>query len=137
MRLAGSMVCASLLLLLSGVVGVGHVQAQDRPRIFAPGSLSDEHWQWRITFTPDGSTAYFAVSEGFFPATRSARIVVAHRTEEGSWSEPEIAAFSGQHADMDPFITPDGRRLYFSSDRPVDGESRDDMNIWFMSLKAQ
>lgn len=136
MRLAASVACATLHVLLAGVIGIGHVQAQDRPLIFAPGSLSDERWQWRITFTPDSSAAYFAVSEGFFPATRSAGIVVANRTEEGSWSEPEIATFSGQHADMDPFITPDGKRLYFSSDRPVDGESRDDMNIWFMDREG-
>lgn len=82
------------------------------PEIFAPGVISDQRWQWRITFTPGGRTAYFAVSDGFFPFEREATIMVSHRQAHGTWSTPEVAPFSGTYSDIDPFITPDGRRLY-------------------------
>ena len=99
--------------------------------LFAPGVISDANRQWRITFTPDGDTAYFAESEGFFPATRVATIYVTQRTVNG-WREPQVASFSGTHSDIDPFITSDGRRLYFSSIRPVDGATRGDIDIWYV-----
>lgn len=100
--------------------------------IFAPGTISDGRWQWRLTFTADGKTAYYAVSDGFFPFTRQATILVSHQAHDGSWSEPHVAPFSGTYSDMDPFITPDGRRLYFSSNRPVDGEAKADFDIWYV-----
>ena len=101
------------------------------PTLFAPGVISDANRQWRITFTPDGRTAYFGESEGFFPATRQATIYVTHSVN-GSWTTPVVAPFSGIHSDIDPFITPDGQRLYFSSIRPVDGVLRGDIDIWYV-----
>lgn len=105
--------------------------AADTATVFAPGVISDAREQWRLTFTPDGRTAYFAASDGFFPVTRRATIYVAHRRGDG-WSTPEVAPFSGTHADIDPFVTPDGRRLYFASIRPVDGVARGDVDLWMV-----
>ena len=99
--------------------------------VFAPGVISDENEQWRITFTPDGSTVYFAESAEFFPFTRRATIYTS-RQLDGSWTTPEVAPFSGTHSDIDPFITPDGRRLYFSSIRPANGVTRGDIDIWMV-----
>ncbi|HZF67728.1 MAG TPA: hypothetical protein VEZ47_06810 [Gemmatirosa sp.] len=99
------------------------------PVIFAPGVISDGREQWRITFTPNGKVAYFAASDRFFPVTRQATIYVTRRTRDG-WSPPEVAPFSGRYSDIDPFVTPDGRRLYFSSIRPVNGVVRGDIDLW-------
>lgn len=110
---------------------VTRVRPPDTPQVFAPGVISDARYQWRITFTPDGRTAYFTASEGFFPITRQATIYVSH-LRGGAWSTPEVAPFSGQYADIDPFITPDGRRLYFSSIRPVNGVARGDVDVWMV-----
>ena len=116
-----------LLLALIGLV----IGSTAGPQVFSPGVISDAKWQWRITFTPDGRTAYFAESDGFFPATRRATIYESH-LRHGTWTEPTVAPFSGTYSDMDPFITPDGRRLYFSSIRPVDGAERADLDLWMV-----
>jgi Tol biopolymer transport system component len=108
----------------------------DTATVFAPGVVSDAREQWRLTFTPDGRTAYFAASDGFFPLTRRATIYVTHRRGDG-WSTPEVAPFSGTHADIDPFVTPDGRRLYFASIRPADGVSREDVDLWVVERTPQ
>jgi Tol biopolymer transport system component len=111
---------------------------REAPEVFAPDVISDRNWQWRISFTPDGQTAYFSESEGFFPATRKATIFESHRSGE-VWSEPEVAAFSGVHSDMDPFVTSDARRLYFSSIRPVrpgTNDGRADLDIWMVEKRA-
>jgi Tol biopolymer transport system component len=110
--------------------------AAQGPQVFAPGSISDQNEQWRITFTPDGRTAYFAESEKFFPFTRKATIYTS-TLADGAWSVPVVAPFSGVHSDIDPFVTPDGRRLYFSSIRPVNGAPRNDIDIWMVERTSQ
>ncbi|WP_434426411.1 TolB family protein [Nannocystis pusilla] len=98
---------------------------------FAPGIVSSPAEEWRIAFTPDGKTAYFGVSAEFFPIARQATIMVTHLVD-GAWTVPEVASFSGQYSDIDPFISPDGSRLYFSSIRPVDGQPRTDTDLWLV-----
>lgn len=117
------------------VLAVSAVAAQG-PELFAPGAISDANEQWRLTFTPDGRTVYFAESEKFFPLSRNATIYTSTLTD-GRWSEPVVAPFSGSHSDIDPFITPDGGRLYFSSIRPVDGVNRADIDLWMVERTAQ
>lgn len=105
--------------------------ASSTPEIFAPNVISDDNEQWRITFTPDGKTAYFAESPEFFPFTRQATIYVSHFVG-GAWTAPIVAPFSGEYSDIDPFISPNGQRLYFSSIRPVDGVLRGDIDLWMV-----
>jgi Tol biopolymer transport system component len=109
--------------------------ATDVPAIFAPDVISDANEQWRLTFRPDGKTAYFAESPFFFPITRQATIYVSN-FEDGSWTTPQVASFSGTYSDMDPLLSPDGQRLYFSSIRPVNGTTRGDLDIWFVERTA-
>ncbi len=104
--------------------------------VFAPSVISDAHEQWRITFTPDGRTAYFASSEKFFPFTRKATIYLSHFAN-GAWAKPSVAPFSGEFSDIDPFITPDGHTLYFSSIRPVDNATRGDIDLWKVERMGQ
>lgn len=48
-----------------------------------------------------------------------------------AWEEPQVAPFSGHWGDRAPRFSPDGRLLYFTSNRPVGGgEEAGDMNIW-------
>lgn len=117
-----------------GSVGGRASISPSQPEIFAPGTISDAREQWRITFTPDGRTAYFAASDAFFPFTRQATIYVSHRAGNG-WTTPEVAEFSGTWSDIDPALSPDGRRLYFSSIRPVDGVVRGDVDLWMVERR--
>ena len=102
---------------------------------FSPNVISDGNEQWRITFSPDGKTAYFAESPQFFPFTRQATIYVSQFVD-GEWTTPEVAPFSGQYSDIDPFLSPNGQRLYFSSIRPVDGVMRGDIDLWYVERTA-
>ena len=108
-----------------------HLIAPDAAQIFSDGVISNANEQWRITFTRDGKTAYFAESAEFFPFTRKATIYVSMYAD-GKWSAPVVAPFSGTYSDIDPFISPDGQRLYFSSIRPVDGVVRGDIDLWMV-----
>ena len=50
------------------------------------------------------------------------------------WSDPEIASFSGKYFDLEPFLSPDGLKLYFVSNRPMDetGDKPKDFDIWYV-----
>lgn len=70
----------------------------------------------------------FARSEADF---RNAKIHVSTR-RNATWSAPERIAFSDErYSDSDPWLTPDGRTLYFVSDRPTPSRpDKKDLDIW-------
>src|SRR5262245_28944709 len=98
------------------------------PMIFAEGIISTGDFDSHPAFTRDGRTLYFVRST---PTFNLWTILVSH-FERGKWSTPEVAPFSGQYSDADPFITSDGSRFYFISNRPVAGKSTTDLDIWVM-----
>ena len=65
---------------------------------------------------------------------RNARIMVATRARDmQDWAEPQPISFADDRwSDSDPWLTPDGRTLYFISTRPAPGreEGRADYDIW-------
>ena len=76
-----------------------------------------------------GRIRVFARSEAEF---RNARILVSERRGRG-WSEPRPIAFTDpRFSDSDPWLTPDGRTLYFISDRPAEGRAAGarDYDVW-------
>jgi len=98
------------------------------PRVFAPGEISTGDFESHPAFSPDGKTLYFLKDSPNFSFWT---MVVSH-FENGKWSAPVLAPWSGRYRDADPFVTADGTRLYFISDRPVDGKPKEDLDIWFV-----
>lgn len=45
-------------------------------------------------------------------------LFVSRRTDDGLWGEPRRLPLNTSHIEMSPWIAPDGRTLYFASDRP-------------------
>jgi len=105
-------------------------QPLTEPAIFGSGVISTADFDSHPAFTPDGKTLYFLRSS---PTFNFWTIVVSH-FENNHWSAPEVLPISGQYRDADPFITSDGKRFYFISDRPKDAASSAErsLDIWFM-----
>ena len=101
----------------------------DRGTVFGRGTISSDEEEYRISFTPDGQTAYFARGGGFFPQSRQATILETTLVD-GAWTEPVVASFSGEFPDIDPWVSPDGNSIYFSSIRPLEGQPRTDADLW-------
>jgi WD40-like Beta Propeller Repeat len=97
--------------------------------VVADAIVSTDDEEYRISFAPDGGTAYFARGRGFFPQSREATIYETTLVD-GAWSQPTVAAFSGTYPDLDPWVAPDGGSIYFSSIRPVGDEARSDVEIF-------
>ena len=109
-----------------------HPYASDKPlsepTLFGESVISTGDYDSHPAFTPDGKTLYFVRST---PNFNLWTILVSH-FEKGRWSTPDVAPFSGQHSDADPFITPDGTKFLFISNRPVEGKKEPDTDIWMM-----
>jgi Tol biopolymer transport system component len=95
------------------------VDTSERPVVFAPGVVSSPFEEVAATFIPDANTVYFA------QGTISMEICYSKRVG-GQWGKPHVAVFSGHWGDWDPFLSPDGRQIYFVSNRPLDttGENK-------------
>ena len=77
-----------------------------------------------MTVSPDGSEIFWGVSERWFPMSRVSTIWTARRQANG-WGPPQRASFSKGFSDGDPFISYDGKAIYFVSMRPVRGPRKD------------
>ena len=108
-------------------------QPLTEPVVFAEGVVSTVEFESHPGFTPEGRTLYFVRST---PSFTDWRIYVTHHTDSG-WSVPTVASFSGKYRDADPYVSADGKQLYFISDRPVDEKPKEDMDVWVMDLNEK
>jgi len=106
------------------------------PKMFASGIVSTEYAEFGISISPDLSEIYFT-RRGEQPSPRNGKIMVMKMTE-GNWQKPEIAPFSGKYNDMEPLITPDGKKLIFGSNRPLPGKSEFGNYVqWYVERNEQ
>lgn len=95
--------------------------------MFVPGLISTDLGERDASFHPNGEEFYFTLWTGRFG------VIMLSRRNNGRWGRPETASFSGHHNDLEPFVTPDGSRLYFASTRPVHPEGEPaDFNLWYV-----
>ena len=88
------------------------------PELFAPGAISTGLYERDVAMTPDGNEFYFGLISGGYVT------IVVTKRENGKWTKPEIAPFCDDPDvfDLEPHITPDGRRFLFLSTRPGEGK---------------
>jgi hypothetical protein len=97
------------------------------PVPFLPGIVSVPR-TFGTTFLPDAKTVYFA---RFNPESKKSTIMKS-TFRDGIWTSAVTAEFSGNYPDGDPFISPDGLKIFFWSTRPKDGSEMPSKssNIW-------
>jgi Tol biopolymer transport system component len=109
---------------------------QLQPQLFADGIINTAADEYGPAFTPDGKTLYFTRRV----SRQGPEYIYLSRLANGQWSKPEIAPFSGKHFDKEPFVSPDGSKLFFASLRPVNGVEKKnsrDFDLWVMEKTAR
>lgn len=109
---------------------------QGAAQLYGEGELSFGN-EFALTFSPDGSTAY--VTRRVVGAGDERKVdLYAARRRNGGWSDLERLGISSDYRDADQFISPDGSRLYFMSERPLPGTSeKHDYDLWVSEKGAQ
>jgi Tol biopolymer transport system component len=118
-------VCAAASIL---VVSIAWSQPTDAPQRWTPAAISSSSYESSPTFTPDGREMYFLSADASFDKYR----VRVSRCERGAWSKPEVPSFAQPLpvVEADPFVTYDGRRLYYISTRQ--DPKHEDFDIWWV-----
>ncbi len=103
--------------------------ASDTPRVFAPGVVSDGFANRDIAISPDGNDLFYTLQWYF-----GLYSVILHAQKlNGRWTEPDTAWFSGRFNDLEPAFSPDGSRLFFTSNRPLySSDTAKDYDIWYL-----
>jgi len=126
---------ALILAIAALVVPLLHAQSAPDSSLapaMVQGVLATPDDELNSAFSPDGKTVYFSKNLG----DRTGVILVSRWTG-GKWGTPEVASFSGRFSDYDPFMSPDGSRLYWISNRPVGGTAKDDYDIWVVEKQGK
>jgi Tol biopolymer transport system component len=105
----------------------------DTARVFGPGIISDGFSNRDMALSPDGNDIFYTLqwTNGLFS------VILHSQRLNGEWTKPETAWFSGRFNDLEPAYSPDGQKLFFTSDRPLqESDSSKDYDIWYLLRKG-
>lgn len=115
--------CIGLLPLL--LVGASPA-AKWTTRAWQVEPISSKDFESHPAFDVRQSTLYFVRSS---PAFRGWKIL-STSCRGGRWSEPQPVSFAGDGVEADPFLTRDGKTLFFLSSRKDDGLTGRGLDLW-------
>jgi Tol biopolymer transport system component len=107
---------------------LGQIPPADKAVVFAKDIISTPLYEHSApAFSPDGKTVLWTVLDIGKPARLVEMIMIGN-----TWGKPHIPSFAdSSHDDFYPFFSPDGRRLFFSSRRPLPtGSAVGDIRLW-------
>ncbi len=110
------------------------ILSAQKAKLFLPELFRDFGHVRDLSMNKDGSEIYFT-AQGYL---KEYSYIVSAKKVNDQWKELEIVSFSGQKGvrDLEPFLSPDGTRLFFASNRKVDARgSKKDMDIWYVERK--
>ena len=98
-----------------------------------PGIISTNGFEFGTSISPDEKEMFFIKGIAGFRRT----VLVYSEWKDGYWSTPKIAPFSGRYRDMNPYHSKDGKRLYFTSNRPSSNPELKGSNLWYVDKTSE
>ncbi|MFK7969602.1 MAG: hypothetical protein AB8F95_04500 [Bacteroidia bacterium] len=104
-----------------------------QPEVFAPGLISkDSESEFGSVFNKDATAFFYGVDNDGITQIRYSALA------GGTWSDPKTILSHKDYGFNDPFLSPDENRLYFISERSLDGqEAKMDHDIWYVEKQGQ
>ncbi len=100
------------------------------PEIFLPGIISTKKgWEAAGSFSPDGKEYFFtkrATIKGM------ANRIFHMEIKNDKWTDPEPAPFAEDIVEYESFVSPDGKTIFFNSDRPRPAVTNAKGEIWYV-----
>jgi len=112
---------------LSGLY-LGQNLPGDSAELFAPGIVSTGMSERDIAIYPDGSEIYFCRNLG----NHKFATIFYTKQVAGVWTQPEVLEFcrNPKYTYIEPFISPDGSKLFFVSNMNEDGGESKSSDVW-------
>jgi len=109
----------------------GCASRPDGPPRWTDAPISSPQFESHPMFDLNSRDLYFVRSN---PDLTGSQIYVSACGPRRQRQAPRLVSFAAAGAsDTDPFITPDGRELWFTSTRSVNGQPKRDRDIWRVS----
>jgi len=102
-------------------------QPPSSAQLFGEQIISTGLYERDFALSPDGKEIFYTLQA---PQGGFQTILHLIKLPDGKWSKPAVASFAGQYSDLEPAFSPDGQKLYFSSNRPLTGTNTKDFDIW-------
>jgi len=96
--------------------------------VFAENFISTSMYERDFAITPGGTEIYYTT---MIPFSNFQTLVYCKRQGK-KWTAPQVVSFSGKFSDLEPAFSADGKKLFFSSNRPLDGDKIKDFDIWYV-----
>lgn len=97
------------------------------PKIFAPGIVSSDEFEFSGTFSKNGKE-YFFTRRPTYQGNEN-RIYYS-KLIDGKWTMPILAPFAKNTFEFEPVASPNENKLYFYSERTGSRDSRYDGDLW-------
>lgn len=102
------------------------------PQLFSKPVINTFMNERDFAISPDGNEIFYTV---YLSQSQFHSIIHCMKDRQGNWSQPKIAIFSGVYSDMEPAFSSDGKKIFFSSNRPEGTSPKKDYDIWFVEKK--
>ncbi|NNE77756.1 MAG: hypothetical protein HKN31_11870 [Pricia sp.] len=88
-----------------------------------------------FTMSKDGKEAFFTIQDINGKISQIASLT----KRNGIWSDPKLLPINDTFSYLEPFLSEDGKRLFFVSDRPIDkaSKSKKDFDIWYVERNSK
>ena len=104
------------------------------PKVFAPGIIStDKAWEAAISFSPDGKEIFFTRREDIQGTENR---IMHMELVDGKWTNPKPAPFAKDITEYETFISPDGKKVFYNSNRPKPNIPNVIGKIWYSEKTA-
>jgi len=126
-----SLIIAVLFMAFTTASKSQQITFTGKPEVFMPNLVSTKNADVKLTFSPDGKKMLWGGIDWI--KDKKDMDIWQSTKVKGKWSKPERVTFDSDSNDFDPFFSPDGKGVYFFSNRPG-GFGGDD--IYFAAYNA-
>lgn len=103
------------------------LNAKKQLAIFSEDFISDGLGNRDMAISPDEKEMFYTIQHknGLYSC------LMHLKKSNETWSVPSVAIFSGLYNDLEPAFSPDGKKLFFTSNRPKNDSAKSaDYDIW-------
>jgi Tol biopolymer transport system component len=108
---------------------IGKKPPGPKPELFDHGEITGDHRLFNISFSPNNKELFFSYNKTAPDYKGPAYEIKYMKRVKNVWNGPDTY-FSGKYADADITFSPDGKRVFFASDRPHPKSA--DMDIYYL-----
>ncbi len=112
---------------------------EQKSTVFESKNISTKMVELSPSFSSSGTELYFARSNSKWGTGALKSSIYYSVKKNNKWSTPKLVSFSGKYNDSDPYLTRDGKTMFFISQRPSNAKQisadiwmteKDNMGNW-------